>query len=480
MKHLRWLDLIGINLFWLGINIRNNAVHAIYLPYLVELNTDPAVQNSALGFARSLGLIIAMLAQPIFGILSDQNTSKFGRRKPFIFFGVIFDILFILLFASARNYWFLLGTLMLIQLSSNASHGPMQALIPDLVPKDQRGVASSIKSIFELLPIAFMGVTIAALVGIGRFNLSVWITIGLLLLIMLISISLIRETPITTKPDIPLKPALLRVAGLLGGIFLGIGIGLLFGGLIGGLAGLFALFIGKKEAFSTLLVGVGGVSMIVVSIISSVWIGISLTLGKLNARKHASFVWWVVNRLLFLAAIGSIQSFMPYFMMFSFKINIEEAIFIYGRLITVVGIFTLLSALASGGLSDRIGQSRLVRGSGLIATISTLLLLFTFAEPDLKILYIAGVSLGIAGGLFATTNWALGTRLVPAEEAGRFLGISNIAAAGAGIIGTGLGGIIADYINRIEAGLGYFAIFAGFGLLFFLSIFILPLIKSQP
>ena len=74
-------------------------------------------------------------------------------------------------------------------------------------------------------------------------------------------------------------------------------------------------------------------------------------------------------------------------------------------------------------------------------------------------------------------NWALGTDLVPAEEAGRFLGISNLAGAGAGIVASGMGGPLADYFNRSQAGLGYQVVFAIFGLCFLLSTAVLVLVR---
>jgi hypothetical protein len=70
---------------------------------------------------------------------------------------------------------------------------------------------------------------------------------------------------------------------------------------------------------------------------------------------------------------------------------------------------------------------------------SMLRVLGTIWVPNLSLVYAAGSLLGLATGLFVTTNWALGTRLVPSAEAGRYLGISNLAGAGAGMIGTGPG-----------------------------------------
>ena len=469
MKRLHWYDFISINLFWLGLNIRNNAVGAIFMPFLVDLFVAASIRNSALGFLRAAGLVIAMLAQPVFGILSDRNTSRFGRRRPYIFVGVLLDLVFLLFIALSGNYWMLLISIILLQISSNVSHGPLQALIPDLVPDDQRGIASAVKSIFELLPLVLLGVTIAVLVGAGKFNLAVIITGASILILMLLTVFLVKETPITEKPDVPLAPTMLRVLGMLAGIAVGGLAGLLVGGLIGGLLGLIVLPIAGSKTALAFLVGAGGVIAMVVAVVAGVWAGTLATLGE-DARRRPSFTWWIINRLMFLAAVTSIQSFAPYFLMYAFDVDIQVAISIYGKLITVVGLFTLFSALPSGWLSDRIGQKRLVGIAGAIATAATGLLLMTVWIPNLVLIYIVGIGLGISTGLFVTTNWALGTRLVPDEQAGRYLGISNLAGAGAGIIGAGIGGLIADYLNTYSSGLGYFVIFGGFGILFLLSI----------
>ena len=140
-----------------------------------------------------------------------------------------------------------------------------------------------------------------------------------------------------------------------------------------------------------------------------------------------------------------------------------------GNLVSIIGIFIILTALASGWVSDRIGRTRLVAISGIVAAVGNVLLLITIWLPNLTIIYIAGTIIGLATGLFVTANWALGTDLVPAGEAGRYLGISNLAGAGAGIIGAGIGGLVADYINHYFMGLGYFAIFAAYAVLFILS-----------
>ena len=76
------------------------------------------------------------------------------------------------------------------------------------------------------------------------------------------------------------------------------------------------------------------------------------------------------------------------------------------------------------------------------------------------------------------TNWALGTELTPKAQAAKFLGISNLAGAGAGIVGAGIGGPLADFFNVLQSGLGYLVIVSLYGILFLLSTLVLTQIKS--
>lgn len=472
MKRLHWHDYITINIFWLGLNIRNTALGSIFMPYLVGLFAPEAIKNTALGAMRSAGLVIAMLVQPAAGMMSDRSLSRFGRRRPYILFGALFDCVFLAAIALSQTYWALLIAILLIQFSSNISHGPLQGLIPDLVPDDQRGRASAIKAIMELLPIILVGLTIAKLVGAGQLDWAIFATGASLLVVTLITMIFVKETPLIEKPNTPFWPPMVRVIGMLGGLLIGGLAGSLGGGLLGGLAGLVTLLLGNQSTAIAVGVGVGGAVAMVVAVVAGVWAGCLGTLGQ-DVRKQPSFVWWIANRLMFLAAATSLQGSIFYFVMYAFKLTDEAASNLTGTLTAVIGIFILISALASGWLSDRIGRKRLVLISGIVAAVGNVLLLATIWLPQLGIVYVAGTIIGVATGLFMTANWALGTDLVPDAEAGRYLGISNLAGAGAGIVGAGIGGLVADTINRFYMGLGYFAIFAAYAVLFALSSVIL-------
>jgi MFS family permease len=136
----------------------------------------------------------------------------------------------------------------------------------------------------------------------------------------------------------------------------------------------------------------------------------------------------------------------------------------------IVGVFILLSALPSGWLADRFGHKRMVMLSGLLASLGTAILVLT---TSLSVIYVGGCLIGIATGFFFTSNWALGTRLVPKAEAGRYLGLSNLAGAGAGAVGGYIGGPIADFFTAqfpAIPGLGYVLLFTLYGVMFLLSV----------
>ena len=497
MKKLHWYDTININLFWLGLNIRNNAVGSIFTPYLVALFVSASIRNTALGELGTAGLVIAMLVQPAAGLLSDRSRSRFGRRRPFIFVGVLLDLVFLTMIALSTSYWMLLVAILLQQFSANISHGALQGLIPDLVPEDQRGLVSGIKSIMELLPLIILPLTVARMVGAGNLYGGVAATGGALLVLMLLTMVLVKEKPLpkiapiaqavqTTPADPPVetpalepvKPAMLRVLGMLAGFLAGGVAGLLSGGLVGGIAALIASPMAGAAFARALGFGLGGFIAIIVAVVVGVWSGAYATLSKASIRQ-ASFTWWVVNRLFYLAAITSIRTFAPYFLMYAFGLTIEKAVVVANNLFMVVGIFLLISALAGGWLSDRVGYRRLVGLSGIVAAVGTAVLLTTIWLPNMTLIYVAGIILGLATGLFNTTNWALGTTLVPSSESGRYLGISNLAGAGAGMIGTGIGGYIIDALNAYLPGLGYFIIFGTFGVLFILSTYTMHWIKAD-
>jgi len=477
-KTLRWRDHIFINIYWLGLSISAGVITPVLLPYLVTIFVSHDQKNTYLAMLRVAGLAVAMLVQPLAGMYSDRSTHRLGRRRPFIFWGTILDLAFLsiigasvlfigspldqtirpLLGFSAAYAVLMLG-LVLLQASSNTAQGAQQGLIPDLVPENQRGTSSGVKSLFELLP-GFLAVFIGPIIDSGRIWLAVGIIAGALSLTMLLTMIFVREEPLHVKPKRHGVSRSVRILALTA-LFVGVTQGAVWLVRAGG------FFLSSREVsveLQIVLMGLSGLIAMVGSILVGVYLGAWVGIGD-DARSNTPFIWWVINRLLFLAAVGSILGFFQFFI--SDVLHVENPATMTTILLAIVALFLIPSALGGGYLADRIGRKRLIAFAGLVSAAGTLLLLFSQTIPRVVV---SGCILGVGAGTFMASNWALGTDLVPPKEAGRYLGISNLAGAGAGIVGAGIGGPMADFFNRIQPGLGYLVIFAIYAGLFLLSV----------
>lgn len=483
-RDLRWHEFIPINIYWFGFNVASGSITPVLLPFLVALFVPAELKNTYLANIRVISLALAMLAQPVAGMLSDRSTNPLGRRRPYIIGGTVANLLFLFviglspLFAGLTwegfflsgvsvAYIVLLVGIVLLQVSSNVALGAVLGLIPDLVPEHQRGRASGVKAVMELLP-GFVLIVAGPLVDSGR----IWLLIGLimvaLLVTMLITVLAVHEKPLREEPKGGIGELILRLVGLTV-IFVAatrFGVGMVR--YSGTLLSLWGADVTMQVAF----VGLAGLLGMAGSIFVGVYLGAWVGIGR-DAPKQKSFIWWVINRLLFLAAVGSIQGFAQFF--FADVLHVPNAATMTTVLLAVVAVFLIASALGSGYLADRIGRKRLVGVSALVAAAGTLLLLMV---RELPLVIAAGSIIGAGAGTFMSTNWALGTDLAPPDEAGRYLGISNLAGAGAGIVGTGIGGPMADQFNGLRPGLGYLVIFGLYGILFLLSAVALTRVKA--
>jgi MFS family permease len=355
----------------------------------------------------------------------------------------------------------------LLQITSNMAQAAQQGLIPDLVPESKRGSFSGIKAVFELpLPMLLVAFTVGRLISSGHLWVGILVAMGVLTVCMLIAMLAPEQPRKETLPALDWAP-ILRLA-FMTGIFTVLILG------VGWAARNLGLWLAEGLQLSQtaliLAMGLVGLVAMLVSVGLGVWLSVRISLGEQAAQRNSSFTWWVVNRLAYLVGAVNLSTFAVYFIQARLGYVKEKAAGPASIMMMVVGVFILLSALPSGWLADRLGRKFLVAISGGLAALGTVIALLV---PNLVVIYIGGCLIGIATGLFYAANWALGTDIVPKEEAGRYLGISNLAGAGAGAVGAYIGGPIADYftvhVPQIP-GLGYILLFAIYGLLFLFSI----------
>jgi MFS family permease len=239
-----------------------------------------------------------------------------------------------------------------------------------------------------------------------------------------------------------------------------------------------SFLVGRPAGTSLAVMGVLGFLLMCGTVAAGVWISVRISLGK-AAGDNPSFSWWVINRLAFLVGSTNIASFTIFYLQGKLGLVRETAAGPASRLLMFVGIFILILGFPGGWLSDHIGRKPLVAASGVIAALGALILVLA---PDLAAIYLGAIFMGAGIGLFYTASWALGTDIVPQEEAGRYLGIANLAGAGAGAVGAYIGGPIADFFTvnyPTSPGLGYILLYTIYGLLFVFSVLVLGKIKPR-
>jgi MFS family permease len=472
VRETHWYDYVRINIYWLGLTMIAQT-NGLIVPLLVQRFVGPAQQGTAFGRLRLYTLMVALLAQALMGMLSDHNTSRWGRRRPFILAGTLVNIGCVLAVVASPSYWFLFAVIMASQVASNIAHAGEQGLIPDLVPEDRRGRFSGVKSIMELLPVILVAFTVGPLVANGQMWLAVAVAVSILFVAMLVTM-LVPEQPLEERPgELDWRPFGRLVAMTL--VFLLVILG------TGTAVEQVGALLGEDVSAPVLIavMGIAGLLAIVIAVVVGVWASVRISIGAEEVRRAPSFPWWVVNRLAFFVGTTNLSGFGVYFLQARLGIEGEAAAGPISQLMMIVGIMILLFAFPSGWLADRIGRKRLVALSGIVAAAGAAVIVFA---PSLAAMYVGGALIGIATGTFFTTNWALGTDLVPKEKAGRYLGISNLAGAGAGAVGAYVGGPIADYLTaRVPQlpGVGYVLIFGIYGVLFLVSAIVLVAVHED-
>jgi MFS family permease len=126
---------------------------ALFAPLLatiaVKLGQISAAGDKAvdLGSILAPGAFAALVAAPIFGALSDRTKSRLGRRKLWIAIGCLVMFVGLALMGLGSSLWALGAGWLLVQIGANAAMAATNALLPDLVPEQQRGKVSALMGI---------------------------------------------------------------------------------------------------------------------------------------------------------------------------------------------------------------------------------------------------------------------------------------------------------------------------------------------
>lgn len=413
---LSQLDFIVLSVYWIAIGYLWTSLGGLIMPDLVKQLVGNEHKGTALAVVEGFGSLMAVVWQPVVGAISDRTRTRFGRRHPFIVVGTLGDVLFLVGLALSGSYWLVVIFYFLLQTASNTAQGPYQGLMPDVVPEAQRGTASGFYGIANVIGL-LLGTVVAGLILDRAGRTAALLSIcALLLLTMVPTVLLIPDKAESNQ----------------------------------------AQFQGVRQALAT-------------------------TFSR--PLHHPAFIWLMASRLLILMGLVGVQSFvLYYFGDVFFPKNSHATITATYTLQGLVIVCAFLVAWPAARASDRLGRRPFILVGGLLGAVGVLMLVFShyhllpvqLVEPlasTLKVPTLAaqatlvGILIGIGYGLFFSVDWAFMQDLIPAGEAGLFMGFSNIATAGSGIIARLVAGPLIDPFNKhVFLGLpgGYPVIFSIF------------------
>ena len=196
-----------------------------------------------------------------------------------------------------------------------------------------------------------------------------------------------------------------------------------------------------------------------------------------SLKSVPSPYWWLIaSRFVFLLGVYDIQVFAQYYIRDVLKA--ANPVKLTGDLLAAITLALIAFAVAGGWLGDRFGHKRMLYVANTIGVAGCLLLLLARTPQTLLV---CGSVLGVGIGLFLTSNWALANLLAPQDEAGKYIGLTNLATAGAGAAGR-LGGPLIDLLNNAKPGAftGYTAMFLFGAIAAVLSALILRKVTPLP
>ncbi len=366
-----------------------SALHPIILPALLLNFVPDSSKNTYLGLLTFLGLLIAVVIQPLSGAASDRWVSRFGRRRPLIVVGTLLDFLFLLVLASSVSLGWLFVGYAGLQFSSNIAQGPLQGLLRDRVPDQQLGKASAVKILLDTLGLILAAVLAGRLLTQETHN----VTAIILVIVGVLAVSAAVTTFFT--PEEPMQSS--RRTG---------------------------------------------------------WRGLSEEF-RIDFGHDPDYWHLVAERALFLLGIYGLQIFLQYYLRDVFRVpNPPRQT---GDLLAAITASVVVLVLAGGWLTDRLGPKGILYvASGIVAAGMLLMV----PARDVRTFTPLALAVGAGIGLFLASNWALANRLSPRAEAGKFLGLTNLATAGAAALAR-LQGPAIDILNsaRPSAWIGYKGLF---------------------
>lgn len=341
----------------------------ILLPVLSERIAGPGDREAVLALVVGTGAAVSMVANPLWGLISDRCRVRTGSRLPVVYAGTLIGATGqVVLFLADSTPAAVVGWI-LVQLGLNGPFAVLAALIADRVPEQQRGLVGSLFGVGQIVGV-IGGTVVAEAVGGGPVG---FLVLALVTPALLLGIVVAQRS----ARDVVARPApTASGAGASGA----------------GTSGAGASGAGDLRDF----------------------------------RPTHDFVWAWLLRFLMNLTNAILLIYLFYFL--DSVVQVRDAA---GSVLVVTVVTLVLSALCAalaGTISDRLGRRRVFAVAGAAATALGLVLLAT--ATTMPLVLAAAAVLGLGWGLFVAVDMAIITgTLTEDSTSGTLLGVANVANA---------------------------------------------------
>ncbi|QGW25327.1 MULTISPECIES: MFS transporter [unclassified Dietzia] len=138
----------------------------ILLPVQTDRIGGPDGREALLGLVVGTGAAVALVANPLWGLVSDRCRARLGTRMPVVYAGTAIGVAGQLLLLTSDSGPATVAGWVLVQLGFNGPFAVLAALMADRVPEQQRGVVGSLFGVGQIVGV-ISGVAVAESVGGG-------------------------------------------------------------------------------------------------------------------------------------------------------------------------------------------------------------------------------------------------------------------------------------------------------------------------
>jgi MFS family permease len=172
----------------------------LLLPEQLEDVAGDDGKVGALGLVTGVGALVAVVATPLAGALSDRTTSRFGRRLPWLVGGTLLGALALIVLSRQSTVVGVLFGWAAAQAFFNAAYAGLTAEVPDHVPVDQRGTVSGW---FGLPQAVGVVVGVALVTSFTTTVVAGYLLIAVVIVVLVLPFAAVTRDPVLDPADRP-------------------------------------------------------------------------------------------------------------------------------------------------------------------------------------------------------------------------------------------------------------------------------------